>query len=64
MGEYYVLIENQVILCIFFSLMDILSWKAPRQLSDPLMIHRVREDGGIFTTQMIQINASIYNHRL
>ena len=64
MGEYYVLMEDQNIVSIFHSLMDALSWKPPRKLSDPLVIHKIREDNGTFTTQKIQVNPLIYNIRL
>ena len=64
MGEYYVLMEDQNIVSIFHSLMDALSWKPPRKLKDPLVIHKIREDNGIFITQKIQVNPLIYNMRL
>jgi hypothetical protein len=64
MREWYLLIENQEIICIFDSLMDILSWTPPRQITDPIIIHRVYEEAGIFLTQKIQVNSIIYNRRL
>jgi hypothetical protein len=64
MGEYYVLMEDQNIVSIFHSLMDALSWKPPRKLSDPLVIHKIREDNGTFITQKIQVSPLIYNIRL
>jgi hypothetical protein len=64
MGEYYVLMEDQNIVSIFHSLMDALSWKPPRKLNDPLVIHKIREENGMFITQKIQVNPLIYNMRL
>ena len=64
MREYYVLLENQIIICIFEALMDIISWTPPRPLLDQLVIHRIKEEAGIFTVQNIQISAAIYNLRI
>lgn len=63
MSEYYILMENNNILCVFFSLMDILSWIPPRILLDALVINRVKEEGGKFSVQKIQISSEIYNSR-
>ena len=63
MSEYYILMENNNILCIFFSLMDILSWIPPRTLLDALVINRVKEEDGKFIVQKIQVSSEIYNAR-
>jgi len=64
MNEYYILLQADSVLSVFHSLMDILSWKPPHKVADPLVIHRVREENGIFTIQKIQVNADLYNIRV
>ena len=64
MREYYVLLEDNNIICIFDTLMDILSWAPPRKLIEPLVIHRIREENKVFFVQNIEINVDIYNHRI
>lgn len=44
--------------------MDIISWTPPRPLLDQLVIHRIKEEDGIFSVQNIQISAAIYNLRI
>ncbi len=64
MNEYYILLQADSVLSVFHSLMDILSWTPPHKVADPLVIHRVREENGIFTIQKIQVNADLYNIRV
>lgn len=64
MVEYYVLTEQNNIVCIFTSMMDILAWKPPRYLNEPVELNRIREVNSVFTVQKLGINAGIFNARL
>ena len=64
MNEYYILLQADTVLSVFQSLMDILAWTPPYKVADPLVIHRVREENGVFTIQKIQINADVYNIKI
>jgi hypothetical protein len=64
MVEYYVLTEQNNILCIFTSMMDILAWTPPRRLNEPVELNRIREVNSVFTVQKIGVNAGIFNARL
>ena len=64
MKEYYVLMEQNNILCIFYSMMDILTWTPPRRLQEPIELNRIREENSVFTVQKMNVNVDIYNVRV
>lgn len=64
MKEYYVLLEQGNILCIFYSMMDILAWTPPRRLQDPIELNRIKENDSQFTVEKMGVNADIYNVRV
>jgi hypothetical protein len=60
--EYFVLMQKDTILCIHTSLINVFNWRPTIKLSldDPLVIHRVKCLNGVFTTQLIPVNAEVF----
>ena len=59
-AEYFILMENSKIHCLYTSLLAVLSWRPRYALQGPLVIHKVMLCDGVFKTQLIGVSPEAF----
>ena len=59
-AEYFILMENGKIHCLYNSLLAVLSWRPQHALQGPLVIHKVTLSDGVFKTQLIGVSPEAF----
>ena len=59
-AEYFILMENGKIHCVYTSLLAVLSWRPQYALEGPLVIQKVMLTNGAFKTQTIGVSPEAF----